>query len=69
MSRADAYWIESEFVKFMCFMAATIESLCMIVRNEEKCSRCLEVCGCMDKIIIVDTGSSDGTKESRAFYG
>lgn len=42
---------------------ATI-SLCMIVKNEEKMlSRCLEsVLPAVDEIIIVDTGSTDGTK-------
>ena len=50
-------------------MAATI-SLCMIVRNEEKVlARCLEsVRGCVDEIVIVDTGSSDATKEIAARY-
>ena len=40
-------------------------SLCMIVKNEEKVlARCLEsVVGVVDEIIIVDTGSTDGTKE------
>ena len=40
-------------------------SLCMIVKNEEAVlERCLEcVCGIVDEIIIVDTGSSDKTKE------
>ena len=40
-------------------------SLCMIVRNEEKVlGRCLScVRKFVDEIIIVDTGSSDQTKE------
>ncbi|WP_282022670.1 FkbM family methyltransferase [Priestia flexa] len=40
-------------------------SLCMIVKNEEKVlKRCLEsVDGLIDEIIIVDTGSTDNTKE------
>ncbi|WP_042352561.1 tetratricopeptide repeat-containing glycosyltransferase family 2 protein [Bacillus massiliigorillae] len=40
-------------------------SLCMIVKNEEKViARCLEsVAPLVDEIIIVDTGSSDRTKE------
>ncbi|MFC7394384.1 glycosyltransferase [Scopulibacillus cellulosilyticus] len=43
---------------------ATI-SLCMIVKNEEAVlSRCLEsVKELVDEIIIVDTGSTDETKE------
>ncbi|MDE8675399.1 tetratricopeptide repeat-containing glycosyltransferase family 2 protein [Priestia aryabhattai] len=45
-------------------------SLCMIVKNEEKVlSRCLEsVAGVVDEIIIVDTGSSDKTKEIASEY-
>ena len=37
----------------------------MIVKNEAAIlSRCLDsVCDLMDEIIIVDTGSTDGTKE------
>ncbi|MCA1320519.1 glycosyltransferase [Bacillus tianshenii] len=45
-------------------------SLCMIVKNESKLlRRCLEsVVGLIDEIIIVDTGSTDDTKEiSREF--
>ena len=45
-------------------------SLCMIVKNEEKLlKRCLDsyrpVC---DEIVIVDTGSTDRTKEIAAGY-
>jgi len=45
-------------------------SLCMIVKNEEKIlARCLDsICKLMDEIIIVDTGSSDGTKEIAGRY-
>jgi glycosyltransferase involved in cell wall biosynthesis len=40
-------------------------SLCMIVKDEEKVlKRCLEsVSGIVDEIVIIDTGSSDSTKE------
>jgi glycosyltransferase involved in cell wall biosynthesis len=40
-------------------------SLCMIVKNEEHClGACLQsVAGITDEIIIVDTGSTDGTKQ------
>ena len=45
-------------------------SLCMIVKNEEKVlARCLDsVADLMDEIIIVDTGSTDHTKEIAARY-
>ncbi len=45
-------------------------SLCMIVKNEEKCLRdCLDsLKELMDEIIIVDTGSTDKTKEIAAEY-
>lgn len=45
-------------------------SLCMIVKNEEKVlARCLDsVKELMDEIIIVDTGSSDRTKEIAGQY-
>lgn len=46
-------------------------SLCMIVKNEEKnLPRCLEsVKNVVDEIIIVDTGSVDGTMEIAKTYG
>ncbi|WP_144701966.1 tetratricopeptide repeat-containing glycosyltransferase family 2 protein [Fictibacillus phosphorivorans] len=46
-------------------------SLCMIVKNEEThLSRCLDsVCDIVDEIIIVDTGSSDGTLSIAEQYG
>lgn len=45
-------------------------SLCMIVKNEEKVlARCLDsIADLMDEIIIVDTGSTDSTKEIAARY-
>ena len=46
-------------------------SLCMIVKNEEAVlARCLDsLSGLMDEMIIVDTGSSDATKDIAISYG
>ena len=48
----------------------TTFSLCMIVKNEEKVlARCLDsLADIMDEIIIVDTGSTDNTKEIASRY-
>ncbi len=45
-------------------------SLCMIVKNEERIlARCLDsIADLMDEIIIVDTGSTDATKQIAAGY-
>lgn len=45
-------------------------SLCMIVKNEEAVlARCLDsIADLMDEIIIIDTGSTDRTKEIAAHY-
>lgn len=45
-------------------------SLCMIVKDEEKSlARCLDsIAELVDEIIIVDTGSTDGTKEIAGKY-
>ena len=51
-------------------MALTTISLCMIVRNEEEVlARCLNSAQSLaDEIIIVDTGSTDHTKEVARQY-
>ena len=45
-------------------------SLCMIVRQEEKAlARCLEgIADAVEEIVIVDTGSTDATKEIARRY-
>ena len=45
-------------------------SVCLIVKNEEAClGRCLDSLRCIaDEFVIVDTGSSDGTKAAAAEY-
>lgn len=51
-------------------MQDTTISLCMIVKNEERVlARCLDsLADLVDEIIIVDTGSTDATKEIAARY-
>ncbi|RJX18765.1 MAG: glycosyltransferase [Ammonifex sp.] len=46
-------------------------SLCMIVRNEEgNLDRCLKSAhGCVDEIVVVDTGSEDATPDIARSYG
>lgn len=45
-------------------------SLCMIVKDEETVlKRCLDgICDCVDELILVDTGSTDRTKEIAKAY-
>lgn len=45
-------------------------SLCMIVKNEEHClARCLDsASNLVDEIIIIDTGSTDATKDIASLY-
>lgn len=52
-------------------MGVAALSLCMIVKNEERAlSRCLDsVAGLASEIIIVDTGSTDATRDIAASYG
>ncbi|MBW2130791.1 MAG: glycosyltransferase family 2 protein, partial [Deltaproteobacteria bacterium] len=52
-------------------MSSPLVSLCMIVKNEETTlPRCLEsVRGAVDEMIIVDTGSTDSTREIARRYG
>ena len=45
-------------------------SVCLIAKNEEAClARCLDCLQCIaDEFVIVDTGSSDGTKDIASKY-
>ena len=52
-------------------MAHSTISLCMITRDEEQfLGKCLDsVKGLVDEIVVVDTGSADGTKETAGGHG
>ncbi len=60
---------EEGLIEKEVLIMATI-SLCMIVRDEEKIlARCLDsIKSIMDEIVIVDTGSKDGTKKLAKKY-
>jgi glycosyltransferase involved in cell wall biosynthesis len=64
------WWGADELAKEHTGMKAKV-SLTMIVRNEEQnLPRCLEsVRGLFDEIVVVDTGSTDRTKEIAAGFG
>jgi glycosyltransferase involved in cell wall biosynthesis len=64
------WWGADEILEEQTAMKAKV-SLTMIVRNEEQnLSHCLEsVRGLFDEIVVVDTGSTDRTKEIAAGFG
>lgn len=59
------------FEKHLGEEAMITVSLCMIVKNEEKVlARCLDsLVSLVDEMVIVDTGSTDRTREIAAGYG
>src|SRR5262249_19082213 len=68
---ADEVANESKATKARRKAAKASVSLTMIVRNEEQnLPRCLEsIRGVFDEIVVVDTGSTDSTKEIAAGFG
>ncbi|MGA2025811.1 MAG: glycosyltransferase [Syntrophobacteraceae bacterium] len=58
-------------VQYRSDCSAPRVSLCMIAKDEQqRISGCLEsVCGLVDEIIVVDTGSADGTKQTARSCG
>jgi glycosyltransferase involved in cell wall biosynthesis len=71
MSPAQAAENINQLNRKRAAMAGPFISLCMIVKNEElRLPRCLEsVRGLVDEYVIVDTGSTDRTKEIAKSFG